>query len=496
MTDNGNAEHPFFRPAISSVQRKCEHCEEEEKKMQRKETGGETPEASGNLENYVDGLGKTGNSLPAEMRSFFGPRMGYNFDDVRIHTDSAAAKSAQSINALAYTTGNNIVFDSGQFSPGTDSGKKLLGHELTHVVQQQSGTIQRFPFIQRAVRSGQDHAGSYAFDDAACALQYSQDWYFSFPSGTVATVKNAYMSRAKNQVEGSWSNKFPLIPSGGNCPCHYHGVNVGVAINAFDASRNGRHGYDINVVDHWSGVTSQPTRNITLADTQDFPETKTSTLTQPVISHEFGHTVGITDEYAGWAAFWHAVGNTDDASLMHTGDQIRPRHYQHFADLINFELENCQYHPEGYSSLALANPLVRFNATGALRLDNAQFVLDLSIDRRASNADWLGLFTPRVGFETQLNAANGNIAFGPTAGLSLNRIAHPIYLDIRTGVLLDPADPGRPASLNIPLSVTAGIRGNGFGVGVNYTGMYDVLGNAGYTHILGVNLEFDLPGGR
>ena len=199
---------------------------------------------------------------------------------------------------------------------------------------------------------------------------------------------------------------------------------------------------------------------------------------------------------AGWAAFWHAVGNTDDVSLMHTADQIRPRHYQHFADLINFELENCQYHPEGYSSLALANPLVRFNATGALRLDNAQFVLDLSIDRRASNADWLGLFTPRVGFETQLNAANGNIAFGPTAGLSLNRIAHPIYLDIRTGVLLDPADPGRPASLNIPLSVTAGIRGNGFGVGVNYTGMYDVLGNAGYTHILGVNLEFDLPGGR
>lgn len=53
--------------------------------------------------------------------------MGYDFSDVKIHTGADAAKSAQSINALAYTTGNNIVFNEGQFSPDTDKGKRLLG---------------------------------------------------------------------------------------------------------------------------------------------------------------------------------------------------------------------------------------------------------------------------------------------------------------------------------------------------------------------------------
>ncbi len=66
---------------------------------------------------------------------------------MKIHTGEVAAKSAQSINALAYTTGNNIVFNAGQYAPESDSGKRLLAHELTHVVQQGGGvqakTVQR-----------------------------------------------------------------------------------------------------------------------------------------------------------------------------------------------------------------------------------------------------------------------------------------------------------------------------------------------------------------
>src|SRR5690606_35156383 len=67
------------------------------------------------------------------------------FSQVKVHTDDMAAKSAQSINALAYTSGNHIVFNQGQYSPGLESGKRLLGHELTHVLQQglQSDKIQR-----------------------------------------------------------------------------------------------------------------------------------------------------------------------------------------------------------------------------------------------------------------------------------------------------------------------------------------------------------------
>ena len=122
-------------PIITSVQKKCEHCDKE-KEMQRKEISGEEKTADSNLENYVGGLNSGGQALPNEVRNFYEPRFGYDFSNVKLHTGTVAAKSAQSINALAYTSGNNIVFNDGQYSPNTESGKKLLSHELTHVVQQ------------------------------------------------------------------------------------------------------------------------------------------------------------------------------------------------------------------------------------------------------------------------------------------------------------------------------------------------------------------------
>ena len=132
------------------IQRKCAACEEEEKdqNIHRKENNSETPEADSNLENYVSNLNSSGSPLSAETKSFFEPRFNYDFSNVRVHTDSIAAKSADSINALAYTNGNNIVFNESQFSPGTDSGKRLLAHELTHVMQQESKNIKK-KLIQR-----------------------------------------------------------------------------------------------------------------------------------------------------------------------------------------------------------------------------------------------------------------------------------------------------------------------------------------------------------
>ncbi|MFT3681144.1 MAG: DUF4157 domain-containing protein [Ferruginibacter sp.] len=140
-------EQPFVQAKplpVSGIQRKCAHCEEEEKKAQRKEMNGDEVGVDDFFESYVGGLNGAGQTLPNEVRSFYEPRFGYDFSNVKIHSDSVAAKSAQSINALAYTSGNNIVFNEGQYSPGTDSGKRLLGHELTHTIQQNAvSTIQR-----------------------------------------------------------------------------------------------------------------------------------------------------------------------------------------------------------------------------------------------------------------------------------------------------------------------------------------------------------------
>jgi len=126
----------------NSIQRKFPAGE----KKQRKEKKNNGPSSNHILQNYVAGLDTKGDSLPKEMHEFFAPRFGYDFSKVKLHTDAAAAKSAQDINALAYTTGNNIVFNSSQFSPQSAMGEKILAHELTHVVQQNgnaTGNIQR-----------------------------------------------------------------------------------------------------------------------------------------------------------------------------------------------------------------------------------------------------------------------------------------------------------------------------------------------------------------
>ncbi len=84
-------------------------------------------------------LRSQGQPLDTNTQAFMGDRFGYHFDHVRIHVGSLgskAAKSAQAVNALAYTVGHNIVFAAGQYAPTTPSGHKLLAHELTHVIQQ------------------------------------------------------------------------------------------------------------------------------------------------------------------------------------------------------------------------------------------------------------------------------------------------------------------------------------------------------------------------
>jgi len=124
----------FFKPGANFIQRKCEHCEEEEKQVQRKE--GSSQSLRHGISSYINSLSSKGSPLPRESRSFFESGFGQDFSNVKIHHDADAAKSAQSINALAYTSGKNIVFNQNQFSPDTDPGKKLLAHELTHVVQQ------------------------------------------------------------------------------------------------------------------------------------------------------------------------------------------------------------------------------------------------------------------------------------------------------------------------------------------------------------------------
>ncbi len=92
-------------------------------------------------------LSSPGQPLDPATRDFMEARFGHDFGPVRLHTNARAAESARSVSALAYTVGGNIVFGQGRYSPGSETGRRLLAHELTHVLQQgpQHSLIQRQP---------------------------------------------------------------------------------------------------------------------------------------------------------------------------------------------------------------------------------------------------------------------------------------------------------------------------------------------------------------
>jgi hypothetical protein len=88
-----------------------------------------------------DVLRSPGESLDRATQNFMESRFAHDFSGVRVHTDEHAANSARSINALAYTLGSHVVFGANQFAPSTRKGRKLIAHELAHVVQQSGATI-------------------------------------------------------------------------------------------------------------------------------------------------------------------------------------------------------------------------------------------------------------------------------------------------------------------------------------------------------------------
>lgn len=132
----------------------CDSCNKK-KSLQRKAT--EEPGTVGDVPPQVgSALAASGRPLDATTRSFFESRFGHDFSRVRVHTDDAAAAS---VRAHAFTVGERIIFAANQYRPTTHEGRRLLAHELTHVVQQ-SGADSSGPGRQATLqRKGNDDGG-------------------------------------------------------------------------------------------------------------------------------------------------------------------------------------------------------------------------------------------------------------------------------------------------------------------------------------------------
>jgi hypothetical protein len=124
-----------MRMPESRISRQPEE-KEEERLLQTKRVDSDTKTVVSPAEFGIDLLNGKGQPLPESTREYFEPRFSYDFSKVRVHKDSEANSAARALNARAFTLGNNIVFNSSQYSPETSTGKSLLAHELTHVVQQ------------------------------------------------------------------------------------------------------------------------------------------------------------------------------------------------------------------------------------------------------------------------------------------------------------------------------------------------------------------------
>lgn len=431
-------------------------------------------------------LSSSGRPLESTLRTDMEQRFGYDFSTVRIHSGSTAAQSAQDVNAHAYTVGHNIVFSEGGFALGTYEGQRLLAHELTHVVQQSSSTasVQQYKsdsttnVLRRRVIQGRDTAGSYQFDDSVCQFRYRQDWYFNFPDSINRSRRRQYMQQVGHDVSRVWSNKYRLIPANRECSCFPEGCEVDVLINRHESDRERHHGYTVNVSPTESrGWTHPHTGEIDLRDTHDTPVPREGIPTgQSIPAHEFGHAIGLTDEYVGWARFWDTPGSHDQNAIMYEGEEVRPRHYQPFADMLNVITGgNCNYQPNGERT-EYENPAI-------LRTLSP---VGLIYDRRAGTQDILGLVTPTYGL---LHTKFGGDRIGIQAGVRLNQLTHPLNFGVRVGLTMDPNNPISPPQ--IPVTVDLGIRTRGGSVGLQYAPII-TLSERGVdaSHVLGVSGTF------
>jgi hypothetical protein len=228
-----------------------------------------------------------GDQLSPGLREYFEPRFNRDFGDVRLHHDDRSASSADRLNARAYTVGQDIAFGSGEFSPDSNEGRRLLAHELTHVVQQSAvaagnistsgDRIQRWPPTTRGgtttprdiVRQRRTPASSMG--EYISLVQSLESTYRELaPRQFLAMLRQIYYGRPwSSRPTTQWSDVLASSPAMPD-PRHRAGRGPGSLFQALRESQE-LGGVDIGHVLTGLEALLNPTTQVTLSVTGPDP---------------------------------------------------------------------------------------------------------------------------------------------------------------------------------------------------------------------------------
>jgi hypothetical protein len=182
-------------------------------------------------EELVNGvISSPGQPLDSAMRGFFEPRFGHDFSQVRLHADDRAAESARAVKARAYTVGEHVVFGAQQLAPESTEGRRLMAHELTHVIQQGRADSTVVPEEES--------------EDGDCSVTGEGDL-----ETAVSTVsKHDPVFVGETDIARSATPKLSsgLMLQRADCPCCADGISIS-NITQIDTAAKMGHSFDVNM---------------------------------------------------------------------------------------------------------------------------------------------------------------------------------------------------------------------------------------------------------
>jgi len=197
------------KPIESFIQKKCAACEEEEKAqrkplasfIQKKQSSfNNNVVASDNVSNQIQSTKGSGNPMPDATKNFMESRFGANFSNVKIHTGNYAVQLSGDLNAQAFTVGNSIYFNEGKYQPESFEGKKLLAHELTHTIQQGNGVHRQIQRLGPPFGPAVNGPANWASQVSGATTSAQKTTLVQTAAGSAVTVNDATAASASDPV--------------------------------------------------------------------------------------------------------------------------------------------------------------------------------------------------------------------------------------------------------------------------------------------------------